>query len=217
MGYINNTTLTEAGERLLAKAETGTELKYTRIMVRDRQMTSDQTLLTMTKIISPVISVPITFCEPIFEGPTMAKVGGTFDNTQITTTFMYREVGLFALDPDDGEILYAYGNAGTQAEPIAPATEGGLIAERTPIILAIIGRTKNITAAIASGANVSNYEFNQYKNEITNILGGKAEIGSLVKQPMTYISGIAQYRVSYMTINPFNQGHVHLSAKKKIK
>lgn len=182
MSSINNTTLTEKGERLLAKAETGTLLKYTRIQVGDGQMSGGQTLLNMTAFVSPVANVPINYCRPVFEGVTMARVSGVFDNSQVSTTFMWREVGIFAMDPDDGEILYAYGNAGTEAERIDPATAGGLLIERTVEVNAIIGRAENISAVIDPGASVSNSEFNQYVNQtgdtfitINNVLDTKVD------------------------------------------
>ena len=47
-----------------------------------------------------------------------AVVGALVTNLGISTSFVWREIGLFAIDPVDGEILYAYAYAGNYAENI---------------------------------------------------------------------------------------------------
>ena len=50
-------------------------------------------------------SVPIG--ETIFIGGTAAKIRGMFTNQDLNTGYNISEIGLFAKDPDEGEILYS--------------------------------------------------------------------------------------------------------------
>ncbi|MEK8128653.1 hypothetical protein WMW72_12120 [Paenibacillus filicis] len=71
---------------------------------------------------------------------------GMFDNGNITTPTYTCEVGLFALDPQDGEILYSYANAGTQGDTIPPISSGPLSKQFQ--LNAAIGNASNVTATV---------------------------------------------------------------------
>lgn len=73
-------------------------------------------------------------------------IGTTLSNADVTTGFYFREVGLFATDPDAGEILYAYANSGSTADYIAPAGDG--VIEKTFDTVVVIGTTSNVSAII---------------------------------------------------------------------
>lgn len=76
-----------------------------------------------------------------------AEVAGILSNQSLTSGFYYRELGLFALDPQEGEILYCYGNAGNLAEYI-PASGGPDVVEKQIVIQTVVGNAANITAVI---------------------------------------------------------------------
>lgn len=72
----------------------------------------DKTALTTKVLECPIQRVEIT--EKI-----QAKVSFIFKNTDAKNGFYFREIGLFAIDPDTkAKVLYAYTNAGTTAEYI---------------------------------------------------------------------------------------------------
>ena len=66
-------------------------------------------------MVSPKATIDITKC--VVNGDGTVTVGGVFTNDQTNDGFYYRELGLYADDPDEdvGEVLYCYGNCGDLA------------------------------------------------------------------------------------------------------
>ncbi|GIO39084.1 hypothetical protein J41TS12_39450 [Paenibacillus antibioticophila] len=137
-------TLTNKGRQLQAKAQAGTQLVYTKMAVGSGSL-SGQSLEAMTALITPVKDLAIERVRRP-PGTTRALIGATLRNQGVTTGFYLREVGIFATDPDDGEILYMYANAGTTADYIAPQGDG--IIEKALNMNVFVGSAANITANI---------------------------------------------------------------------
>jgi hypothetical protein len=135
---------TNQGLALQAKAQTGVELHFTRLAVGDGEL-GGQSIPALTDLIHLVKSVDITKLKTLPGGK--AVVGGILSNQDIAAGFYWRELGLFATDPDIGELLYCYGNAGVLAEYI-PAPGGAEILEKQINIVALVGNAQNITATI---------------------------------------------------------------------
>lgn len=144
MGAFGGIILTNKGRNLQAKAQTGIELKYTRMAIGDGQLSS-QSIPTMTKLISEKKSLPLTKLK--IQGQGRVVVGAVLSNQDVTTGFYFRELGVFATDPDEGEILYGYGNSGTNAEFIPPAG-GEDIIEKSIDMNVIVGQAPNVSAVI---------------------------------------------------------------------
>ncbi|MCY9541864.1 tail fiber protein, partial [Paenibacillus alvei] len=146
MGAFGGIVLTNKGRNLQAKAQTGIELKYTRIGIGDGQLVG-QSIPTLTKLINEKKSLPLTKLK--LQGQGKAVLGAVLSNQEVTTGFYFREVGVFAQDPDEGEILYGYGNSGANAEYIPPAG-GADIIEKSIDAIIIVGQAQNVSAIIDS-------------------------------------------------------------------
>jgi len=135
---------TNRGKALQAKAQAGAQLNFTRIAVGDGQL-SGQAIADITDLVHEVKSISLNKFMVLPGGK--AVVGGVLSNQDIITGFWWREVGVFAKDPDIGEILYCYGNAGELAEYI-PSPGGSEILEKQVDIVSIIGNASNVSAEI---------------------------------------------------------------------
>ena len=107
--------ITKQGALLAAKTLQGKKIKFDHAEIGSGALTgnaADKTALT-TKVLECEISkVEIT-------QDTQASVSFMFKNTDAPNAFNFREIGLFAIDPDTkNKILYAYTNAGNTAEYI---------------------------------------------------------------------------------------------------
>ena len=144
---ISGVFFTSKGLVLQAKAQTGTPLHFTRIAIGDGEL-QGQAPQTFNKLMSEKLSIEITKLTIGEDG--IAKVGGSFNNSNLEIGFYYRELGLFARDPDnmEQEILYVYGNAGALADYI-PA-QGSELIEKKIDIIAIIGNATKVSATINS-------------------------------------------------------------------
>jgi len=139
--------VTAKGRALLAKAQTGTAINFTRIKMGDGSM-SGQVIDDMTDVISQKANLSINAMKVLTGGK--AKVQAIFTNQGLSTGFYWREIAVFATDPDNApaEIMYCYGNAGALADYI-PA-EGSQILERVISVITIISNAANVTATIDS-------------------------------------------------------------------
>ncbi|WP_405104543.1 phage tail protein [Paenibacillus sp. FSL K6-1217] len=144
MAVFGGMTLTNKGLVLQGKAQAGGKLNYTRIAVGDGSLTG-QAVPAMNGLISQKINLPITRITT--QPPNKAIIGSVLRNADVSTGFYWREVGVFAQDPDAGEILYAYANAGVTADYIPPGG-GSDIIEKTFDCVVVVGTAANITAVI---------------------------------------------------------------------
>ncbi|THD15383.1 hypothetical protein CI793_13535 [Anoxybacillus ayderensis] len=144
MSAFGGLIMTNRGRVLQTKAQTGVQLTFTRIALGDGSL-SGQSILELNQLINEKKSVSITKLKTQPDGK--AVVGAVLSNQDITTGFYWREIGVFAQDPDIGEILYCYGNAGSAAEYI-PAGGGSDIIEKNIDIITIVGNASSVSATI---------------------------------------------------------------------
>ena len=159
--FINN-DITTAGLIVLAKGVAGQKINYTKIVLGDGYLEEGQTPRTLTGVVSPKATVDITKLK--INGDGTVTVGGIFTNGDETDGFYYRELGLYAEDPDPevGEVLYCYGNCGDLSEWIPP-TGGATIVEKTIDIVTAIGTATNVTAYIPADAYATKEDYENYK------------------------------------------------------
>ena len=159
--FINN-DITAAGLLVLAKGVAGQQINYTKIVLGDGYLEEGQTPRSLTGVVSPKATIDITKCVVNDDGT--VTVGGVFTNDQTNDGFYYRELGLYADDPDEdvGEVLYCYGNCGDLAEWIPP-TGGATIVEKTIDIVTAIGTATNVTAYIPADAYATKEDYENYK------------------------------------------------------
>ena len=159
--FINN-DITAAGLIVLAKGVAGEKINYTKIVLGDGSLEEGQTPRSLTDVVSPKAVIDITKCT--VNGDGTVSVGGIFTNDMTAEGFYYRELGLYAEDPDPdvGEVLYCYGNCGDLAEWIPP-TGGATIVEKTIDIVTAIGSATNVTAYIPADAYATKEDYENYK------------------------------------------------------
>ncbi|MEV3400094.1 hypothetical protein ABNB80_20495, partial [Paenibacillus larvae] len=115
--------MTTKGRNLQAKAQTGVELKYTRVGIGDGQL-AGQSIMTLNKLINEKKSLPITKLNIQTAGK--AVIGTVLSNQEVTTGFYFREI-----------------------EYIPPAG-GADIVEKSIDVIVIVGNAQNVTAEIES-------------------------------------------------------------------
>ena len=148
MSAFGGLILTNHGRNLQAKAQAGITLKYTRISLGDGSLGSSA-IPDLTALKNQVLSLPITKLR-VMTG-SRAILGAVLSNKDLTTGFFYRELGIFAQDPDLGEILYCYGNSGALAEYIPAGSGGGTdLLEKNIDLQILTGNAANVSAVIDS-------------------------------------------------------------------
>lgn len=115
MAAFPKMTLTNAGQALQTKVLAGETLTFTRIALGDGQL-NGQPIAPLTALISQKATVEVDSVRVV--NNSTAQAAGFFSNEDVSTGFWWRETGLFAQDPDVGEILYGYTNAGDAGDYI---------------------------------------------------------------------------------------------------
>lgn len=96
-------TLTENGLKLQAKVNAGqATLQFTKIAVGSGSSSSSSSRAELVKK-----EKDLTIASCTVDG-SVVKIETTLNNQGVTTAFKEREMGLYARDPDAGEILFAY-------------------------------------------------------------------------------------------------------------
>ena len=130
--------ITQKGLELNAKLQAGEQLILTRAMVGDGVAPAGIDPGTLTDLISPFAKA--TSSEPTAVGAsTMLVVEYRSDmNGGLDRDRYINEYGLFALDPDVGEILYFYASLGKYPEPVRAYDPGEpAVTRRYPISLTV--------------------------------------------------------------------------------
>jgi hypothetical protein len=139
-------TITNKGTALIAKCVAGAAMQFTRMAVGDGQIGSTDPK-TLNALVHRILWVTL---NGVVRSGSEVIASGTFNNQGVSTAFYYREIGLFAQDPQEGEILYMYGNAGTTADQI-PA-QGTEIVERVVYMTSVLSSSITLTVQLESGA-----------------------------------------------------------------
>ena len=121
MALFTKQIKTIKGEALAAKALGGQSMEFTRIVLGDGQL-SGQSPAELEGLLGEKVSLPVA--ESYREDNSTWTVGAPFDNKDLSIGFYWREVGVYALDPDEGEILFSYASAQDAPDYIPPLTGG---------------------------------------------------------------------------------------------
>lgn len=176
---------TDEGKALQAKAQAGTALKFTKMQLGDGELGS-QAIAAMTGLVNPLITVGISGVKA---GNNYATVKSNFSNSGLTTGFYWREIGVFAADPEkpndrNSDILYCYANAGSLAAWIPSA--GSEIVEKIISIPCIIGDAENVSAEVASEIYATKEALKEHIDNKNNPHGVTAkQLGALTDESLT--------------------------------
>lgn len=166
--------VTNAGKKLLAKVLAGESLEFTRFKMGDGNL-SDTNPDNLNNLINTVVSVNVS---KISQGENFISVRGEFTNQGIEVGFYWREYGLFAQDPDEGEVLFAYSNAGEIADYIPPSTESDIA--RTLVSTISLSNASSITIIFDDSMVFATKEELDKINEVLAAVIGDPPNGSIV-------------------------------------
>lgn len=104
MGAFKSAVITKKGQALLAKVIAGTaKFNFTSIKTSENILTGDIASMTGIGTIKQTANV----ASVIRQNDSNVKVSASFSNTALKTGYYVRNLGLYAIDPADGEILYS--------------------------------------------------------------------------------------------------------------
>ena len=144
-------TITQKGLALLARLHSGGTLEITRAMVGEGQVPDGGNIRDREDLVAPVAQAVTT--KPVTVGTTTSFVvqyrndldGGLDRDVNIN------EYGIFASDPDEGEILLYYANLGTYYEPVpARGDNDPITAREYPVSIGVAEGVEVVLGYMAS-------------------------------------------------------------------
>ena len=156
MAEWSNATMTDVGADLQAKVNAGkTKLTFTKIKVGSGVNATNP--LALTDVIS---SKWETTNFVVKQEGKIVSVDTFITNTGIHEAFRMSEIGLFAQDPDKGEVLYAYL---TDPEPDRMPAEGGSVVVSQELTIGMVfSNTGNVSLTVNIGALVTHEQLEQH-------------------------------------------------------
>lgn len=199
MSAFGGMILTNRGRNLQAKGLTGTQIQFTRIGVGDGSLVGSL-IVELNALKNQVKSLPISNLKTTSNGK--VTIGAVLSNQDITSGFYFREIGLFAQDPDVGEILYCYANAGTTAEYIT-AAGGTEVIEKSIDVIAVIGNAQNVSAVIDQSLVYATQTYvNDASNKNKQYADRVFESTSVKEAIFSGMSKLSTLDYTYMKTNP---------------
>lgn len=162
MAEWSNAIMTDVGNALQAKVNAGqTKLTFTKIKVGSGVNATNP--LALTDVISSKWETTNIIVKR--EGK-IVSVDTFITNSGITEAFRMSEIGLFAKDPDKGEILYAYL---TDPEPDRMPAEGGSVVVSQELSIGMMfSNTGNVSLTVNIGALVNQEQLNEHNSSISS-------------------------------------------------
>jgi hypothetical protein len=156
----NGTLLTAKGRALQAKVEAGAVMTITKLKIGDGTLGSGQNVDVLTDLLAPKKTLGISALTPLESG--VCKITAVVTNAGLTAGFYVRELGVFAQDPDLGEILYAYTADGS---PDYLPAEGGNVAVAEELVVQLaFSNAASIKATISLDGLITTAILNTHKN-----------------------------------------------------
>lgn len=142
---------TGVGRQLQTRVIAGDTLTFTAIKLGDGMMTTEP-IAALTDLIHGIITLPV---HEVRRNADYAEATGVFQNAGLSSGFYWREIGIFAADPDypndrSHDILYCYQNAAELAEYIPSASSA--VIEKIIRVACVVGDAGNVTVGLASQA-----------------------------------------------------------------
>lgn len=134
MANFNAAVLTAKGIALLAKAQAGqTNIEFTKAASGDGSYEAEESLLTVEALKAQKQEFPINKVSVVNDATVFVKflITNQQEAGNLAQGYYVKEVGLFATDPDEGEILYAIATAVENQWDYMPAYNGLLPAAIT--------------------------------------------------------------------------------------
>ena len=135
--------VTDSGRELIAKLVAGQQLPISKIMVGSGTIPDDVKPAAMTALVEPVAAGTST--APVYDGASVRMIveyrsdlnGGLDHYIPLHSAKAGREFGVFAFDPDKGEVLIYYGTLGDYPQYVSAASNTGVDVRRFPVCIVI--------------------------------------------------------------------------------
>lgn len=167
---LNKTYITNKGRALMAKIGAGTSTNFTKMAVSSKEYadsTASSTFEALTAL--PDVKQTVDISEVEIRDSVYIDIKAAVSNKDLTAGYKVGCLGFYAMDPTDGQILYAVTPVKQGTGDWFPA-DNGLNASSLEVSLTIqVGNSANVTMDVDSGAYATVSMLNAVKQDIADI------------------------------------------------
>ena len=166
MAEFSKLIITKNGQKLLAKMIAGTNnVEFTKISTSSTTYTITQLegLTALSNVQQTSQPARITRTNDV-----AIKVETSFSNAELKTGYYMRALGLYAKDPDDGEILYAV-TIETSGNCYMPAYNGLVVSGAYIQLVTTIGNADNVSLSVDPAAVATIGDIQTLQNQISDL------------------------------------------------
>ena len=173
MSTVDCAVITNLGHALLGKVLAGKSgIHFTRASVGDGVISEGKSPEELTELVHEIKAGDISGVDNPGSGE--VRVSIQVSSLGVFVGFFVKEIGIFATDPDLGEILYAYVGMPDKPQWIRP--EGASINTLAIFdVYVAVSRAAEVTAQICPSAMVHISDFESYKTYVETQLSNKAD------------------------------------------
>lgn len=192
--------LTNKGRALQAKVEGGLcQLALTKLKTGDGTLAPEQTLEALTDLVSPKQNIAISAVVVDENQPGVVYVKGILSNASLTTGYLVKELGLFATDPDDGEILYAV-TVDSNPDYLQDNTSATVITEALKLAIAV-SNTSDVTATLDPEGLLTVEDMDIHNEDPDAHNGILQKVSTLLADVVTHLASSAAISISSLNTN----------------
>ena len=212
MSTVDCAVITNLGHALLGKVLAGKSgIHFTRASVGDGVISEGKSPEELTELVHEIKAGDISGVDNPGSGE--VRVSIQVSSLGVSVGFFVKEIGIFATDPDLGEILYAYVSMPDKPQWIRP--EGASINTLAIFdVYVAVSRAAEVTAQICPSAMVHISDFESYKTYVETQLSSKAEAEPPQKFELPLAEGWTKYQQPYYQRNAFGEVTIWGSVKK---
>ena len=140
--------LTQKGRALQAKVEAGATLNFTKMKTGSGVIPAGQQLESLNDLVAPEQNLGIASTTTTEDG--YCQISSVISNAGLETGYYAKELGIFATDPNLGEILYAITT--DSAADYFPAEGGATVVSQEFSVFVAISNASTVTVQIDSTA-----------------------------------------------------------------
>lgn len=165
MAEFSRLVITNKGQALLAKMMTGEgNVEFTKISTSDMEYTLEQ-LEALTEFSGVKQTLPVA--KVTRTNGVAVTIEAIFNNLELTQGYHMRALGLYAIDPDDGEILYAV-TAEMSGCCYMPAYNGITISGACIKLVTTVGNAENVSLEVDLGVYATVGEIKELRETVAN-------------------------------------------------
>ena len=165
MSQFNSIVITKKGQALMAKMLAGTgNVKFTKIATSTTEY-QDSQLENLTSLSN--IKQNQSISKITRQNDVAVKIEAAIDNKNLETGYYIKTVGIYAQDPNDGEILYAVMTANVAGW--LPPYNGLGISSCMFNLTVTVGNSSNVSLTVSTGAVATVNDIQNLQNQITTL------------------------------------------------